>query len=150
MIDKLDEVDRRLINTIQLDFPLNSRPFLALGDQIGISETDVIDHLKRLTDVGVIRKIGPIINTARIGGSSTLIAMRVSDDAIDEVAARINEFDEVSHNYLRPGSYNMWFTVSARSEKRLREMIREIDALGCPFLELPVERLFKIGVRFEV
>jgi len=46
MIDKLDEVDRRLINTIQLDFPLNSRPFLALGDQIGISETDVIDHLK--------------------------------------------------------------------------------------------------------
>lgn len=150
MIDKLDEVDRRLINTIQLDFPLNSRPFLALGDQIGISETDVIDHLKRLTDVGVIRKIGPIINTARIGGSSTLIAMRVSDDVIDEVAARINEFDEVSHNYLRPGSYNMWFTVSARSEERLREMVREIDALGCPFLELPVERMFKIGVRFEV
>jgi len=130
MIDKLDEVDRRLINTIQLDFPLNSRPFLALGDQIGISETDVIDHLKRLTDVG--------------------IAMRVSDDAIDEVAAQINEFDEVSHNYLRPGSYNMWFTVSARSEERLREMIREIDALGHPFLDLPVERLFKIGVRFEV
>jgi len=90
--------------------------------------------------------------------------MRVSDDAIDEVAAQINEFDEVSHNYLRPGSYNMWFThnylrpgsynmwftVSARSEERLREMIREIDELGYPFLELPVERLFKIGVRFEV
>ncbi len=29
-------------------------------------------------------------------------------------------------------------------------MVREIDALGCPFLELPVERMFKIGVRFEV
>ncbi len=72
------------------------------------------------------------------------------EDAIDGVAAQINDFEEVSHNYLRPGVYNIWFTVSARSKDRLHELIREIKAFGYPFIELPVTRLFKIGVKFEV
>jgi DNA-binding Lrp family transcriptional regulator len=147
---ELDDTDRQLINLIQLDFPLDSRPFRTLGDQIGISGAEVIDHLKKLTDIGVIRRIGPILNTKGIGGSSTLVAMQVPEDAVDRVASWINGFDEVSHNYLRPGAYNIWFTVSARSKERLHEMISEIKAFGYPFLELPVTRLFKIGVKFEV
>ena len=147
---ELDDTDRQLINLIQLDFPLDSRPFHTLGCQIGISGAEVIEHLKRLTDIGVVRRIGPILNTKGIGGSSMLIAMQVPEDAIDRVASEINDFDEVSHNYLRPGAYNIWFTVSARSKERLHEMISEIKALGYPFLELPVTRLFKIGVKFEV
>lgn len=147
---ELDDTDRQLINLIQLDFPLDLRPFRTLGDQIGISEAEVIDHLKRLTDIGVIRRIGPILNTKGLGGASTLVAMRVPEDAIDRVVSRINDFDEVSHNYLRPGAYNIWFTVSASSKERLHKMISEIKAFGYPFLELPVTRLFKIGVKFEV
>ncbi len=147
---ELDDTDRQLINSIQLDFPLDLHPFRTLGEQIGISEQEVIDHLKRLTDIGVIRRIGPILNTKGIGGSSTLVAMQVPEDAIDRVASRINGFDEVSHNYLRPGAYNIWFTVSARSKERLHEMVSEIKAFGYPFLELPVTHLFKIGVKFEV
>ncbi len=147
---ELDDTDRQLINLIQLDFPLDLCPFRTLGDQIGISEQEVIDHLKWLTDIGVIRRIGPILNTKGIGGSSTLIAVRVPEDAIDRVASEINGFDEVSHNYLRPGAYNIWFTVSASSKERLHEMVSKIEAFGYPFLELPVTRLFKIGVKFEV
>ncbi len=147
---ELGDTDRQLINLIQLDFPLDLHPFRTIGDQIGISEQEVIDHLKRLTDIGIIRRIGPILNTKGIGGSSTLIAVRVPEDAIDSVASWINGFDEVSHNYLRPGAYNIWFTVSASSKERLHEMISEIKAFGYPFLELPVTRLFKIGVKFEV
>ncbi|MEA1895606.1 MAG: Lrp/AsnC family transcriptional regulator [Euryarchaeota archaeon] len=147
---ELDDTDRQLINLIQLDFPLDLCPFRTLGDWIGISEAEVINHLNRLTDIGVIRRIGPILNTKGLGGSSTLIAMQVPEDAIDGVASWINGFDEVSHNYLRPGVYNIWFTVSAHSKERLHEMLREIEAFGYPFLELPVTRLFKIGVKFEV
>ena len=152
MIDqkRLDDIDRQLINTVQLDFPLNPRPFRTLGEQIGVSEEDIIDHLKKLTELGAIRRIGPIINTREIGGFSTLIAMRVPEHEIDEVAARINEFDEVSHNYLRPGTYNLWFTVSAQSNSRLLEIIGEIKKTGHSFLDLPVERMFKIGVLFRV
>lgn len=155
MIDRpkeldLDLADRQLINTIQLDFPLDSRPFRMLGDQIGISEGEVIERLKRLTDLGVIRRIGPILNTNKIGGSSTLVAMRVPEDEIEEVAARINDFGEVSHNYLRPGSYNLWFTISACEKERFHEILSEILGFGYPLLDLPVKHLFKIGVKFDV
>lgn len=146
----LDLADRQLINTIQLDFPLDSRPFRTLGGQIGISEGEVIERLKRLTDLGVIRRIGPILNTNKIGGSSTLIAMRVPEDEIEEVAARINDFGEVSHNYLRPGSYNLWFTISARKKERFHEILSKISGFGYPLLDLPVKHLFKIGVKFDV
>ena len=140
MIDQkeLDDIDRQLINIVQLDFPLDSRPFRTLGEQIGISEEEVISHLKKLTGLGAIRKIGP------------LIAMRVPENEINEVAMQINGFDEVSHNYLRPGTYNLWFTVSARNKSRLLEIFSEIKKMGYPFLDLPVERMFKIGVRFRV
>jgi len=121
-----DDTDRQLINLIQLDFPLDLCPFRTLGDQIGISEQEVIDHLKRLADIGVIRRIAPILNTKGLGGSSTLIAMRVPEDAIDSVASE------------------------ASSKERLHEMVSKIEAFGYPFLELPVTRLFKIGVKFEV
>lgn len=152
MIDQkeLDNIDRQLINIVQLDFPLDSRPFRTLGEQIGISEEEVISHLKKLTGLGAIRKIGPIIDTRKIGGFSTLIAMRVPENEINEVAMQINGFDEVSHNYLRPGTYNLWFTVSARSKSRLLEIFSEIKKMGYPFLDLPVERMFKIGVMFRV
>jgi len=150
MIEALDPIDRQLVNTIQLDFPLNPYPFRILGGRIGISEEEVIDRLKKLTDIGVVRKIGPILSTTAIGGSSTLIAMQVPEYEVDRVAARINEFGEVSHNYLRPGKYNLWFTISARKKERLHEIISEISELDYPFLNLPVNRLFKIGVKFEV
>jgi len=152
MIDQkeLDDIDRQLINIVQLDFPLDSRPFRTLGEQIGISEEDVIRHLRKLTDLGAIRRIGPIIDTRKIGGFSTLIAMQVPEHEIDKVAMQINDFDEVSHNYLRPGTYNLWFTVSARSKSRLLEIFSEIKKMGYPFLDLPVERMFKIGVMFRV
>ncbi|RZN36550.1 MAG: Lrp/AsnC family transcriptional regulator [Methanosarcinales archaeon] len=152
MIDQkeLDDVDRQLINIVQLDFPLDPHPFRTLGEQISISEKEVISHLKKLTELGAIRKIGPIIDTRKIGGDSTLIAMRVPEHEINEVAMQINSFDEVSHNYLRPGTYNLWFTVSARSKSRLLEIFSEIKKMGYPFLDLPVERMFKIGVMFKV
>ena len=152
MIDQkeLDDIDRQLINMVQLDFPLDSRPFHTLGEQIGVSEEEVISHLKKLTELGAIRRIGPIIDTRKIGGHSTLIAMRVPEHEIDKVAIQINGFDEVSHNYLRPGTYNLWFTVSARNKSRLLEIFSEIKKMGYPFLDLPVERMFKIGVMFRM
>ena len=116
----LDEVDKRILNAIQLDFPLERKPFEALGKSLGIKEEDVIKRIKRLQSEGAIRRIGPIISTKKTGGVSTLIAMKVPDNKVDEVAGIINQFDEVSHNYLRPANYNIWFTLSAESGERMQ------------------------------
>lgn len=148
---ELDEIDKKLINLIQLEFPISKNPFEDIAKKIGTSEEVVISKLSALKEKGIIRRIGPIINTRGMGGTNTLAAVKVSADQVDKAATVINKYDEVSHNYLRNEDYNVWFTVSAPTQERLDQILTEIQTeLDCPLLDLPTIRQFKIQVNFHV
>jgi hypothetical protein len=88
----------------------------------------------------------------RLGRSGILAALKVSRDEADELAEIVNQYQEISHNYLRPNEsgYNMWFTVSA-TEERIQEVLAEIRrSTGRRMLVLPTGRIFKIGVKFDI
>jgi len=147
----MDRIDRAILNSIQGEFPLASRPFAELGAKLGLDEDEVISRLQILKDEGIIRRIAPIIDVKKLGGASTLVAMSVPLDRVDEVANTINMYPEVSHNYLRQNKYNIWFTVSASSKSRLDQILEEVGKkTGCPYLNLPTVKTFKLGVKFEV
>lgn len=151
---ELDEIDKQLLQLTQDEFSIMKRPWKELGNRLKITEEEVLLRLKRLCNKGVIRKIGPILNTQKLGlSASTLIAMKVPEEKIEQVASIINEYESVSHNYQREHEYNLWFTIRTSDEKKLRRTIEEIkrrtEIPDANILDLPTLRVFKIDVRFQ-
>lgn len=148
---RIDETDKKLLNLVQLDFPLDTHPFRILADKTGIPEDEVVKRMQHLLDEGAIRRIGPIINSKETGRVGTLVALKAPEEKIERIAELINSYPEVSHNYLRPGDYNIWFTLSAPSSQRLQEILEELrQEVQCPMMDLPTTQLFKIGVKFKI
>ena len=148
----LDELDRRLLDIVQADFPVVRRPYEELAQRLETTEDDVLARMRRLVDARIIRSIGPVFNLRQLGSVSTLCAARVSRESLDMVAEAINRFDEVTHNYLRDHQFNMWFTLVAPSQEKLDEIFEEIDKTPGieELISLPAERTFKINVHFPM
>jgi DNA-binding Lrp family transcriptional regulator len=148
----MDATDRRLLNVIQKDFPLASKPFAAIGERLGMSEEDVLARARRLKEVGIIRQISAIFDSRRLGYSSTLVAMDIPEERIDESANRISEHAGVSHNYKRDHSFNLWFTLTLPPGVELEAEVADLsDRAGARQARLlPALRLFKIGVELDL
>ena len=151
----MDSTDREILFRIQSNFPLCSRPFRELSAQLGMAEQDLLARLRRLAQDGVIRRIGPMIDTARMGLASTLAAVGAPEDRIEDVARVISSYPTVSHNYLRlpkgtVAPFSIWFTLSAPSKQQLQRLIADIsDKVGLPVRLFASKRTFHVGVRYE-
>jgi DNA-binding Lrp family transcriptional regulator len=148
----LSDLDRRVLTEIQAAFPISSRPYAELADRLAVAELDVFDSVRGLRVAGVIRRIGAIFDSHRLGFRSTLCAIAAPPDRVAEVAALISAYPEVTHNYERADRYSVWFTVIAESEQRIDAILREVAvATGIDdILDLPATRLFKIRVDFDL
>ncbi len=148
-------MDRRLLEKAQDEFPLTLRPWASIGNDLGITEREVMERLSGLFRKGIIRKIGPALDAKRLGlRASTLIAMKVPENRIQKVANLVSKYREVSHCYEREHEYNFWFTIAARDESELEQMLQEIrreaDVAKGDMLNLQPTRIFKIDVRFQL
>ena len=150
--DALDEFDKNLLNRLQSDFPISPRPFKDIADAIGSSEERVIDAVKRLKDSGIIRRLGGVFSSRDLGFYSTLVAARIPPQDIEDAAAVIGEYKEVTHNYEREHEYNLWFTLTATSKERAAEIIEEIrqETSVIDIHELPAVEFYKVDVKFAV
>ncbi|MDO8691727.1 MAG: AsnC family transcriptional regulator, partial [Dehalococcoidia bacterium] len=148
----MDDTDRRLLNLLQSEFPLVSKPFAAIGKQLGISEAEVIERVGRLKAEKVIRQISAIFDSRALGYQSTLAAFHVPEDRIQAVAASINLESGVSHNYARNHAYNLWFTLTVPPGGDPRADVERLAGENgiSRFLYLPTLHVFKVAVQFDM
>lgn len=148
----MDETDRKILTAIQADLPAAERPFDVLGETLGVPAEETVERVGRLVSGGLIRRIGPIFDSHRLGYVSALVAARVPAARLAEVAARVSALAGVTHSYERRHAWNFWFTLTARSAGRIEATL---DALrretGIPhFVGLPALAVYKIRVRFDL
>jgi siroheme decarboxylase len=147
----MDTTDRKILSIINNALPVAERPFEFVARSVGISEEETIARIKRLKAERIIRRIGAVINPRGIGWRSTLCAVDVPRERLDEFATLVGRYEEVTHNYLRDGQPNCWFTLIAPTKERLSDIIREIEqTLDIKILNLPANKVFKIRVALDI
>ncbi|MDH4100675.1 MAG: AsnC family transcriptional regulator [Nitrospirota bacterium] len=151
---ELDSLDKNLLNILQTEFPLEETPFQAIARKLDTSEEEILTRIRRLKAEKIIRQISAIFDTKSLGYESSLVAAKVSPDRVDEAAEVINGHPGVSHNYLRNGDFNLWFTIAIPPNSKLG-LEKSVELLGQmagveSIRILPTVKLFKIGVKFDM
>ena len=146
----IDNIDKRIINRIQSDFPVTDRPFLAIAQDLGLEEEDVLQRVARLRKDGIIRRLGGNFVPEKLGYVSTLCAASVPDDKLALFKKVVNSYTGVTHNYRRENHFNVWFTFIAPSRSIIEENLKEIShQTGVErILNLPATRVYKIKAQF--
>ena len=147
----MDATDRRIVDALQGGFPVCAEPFAAAAAPLGVSEHSLTARIDALLADGTLTRFGPLFDAEKLGGAFTLAAMQVPAERFDEVAAIVNAFPEVAHNYAREHALNMWFVVATATKTGIDEVLARIEqATGVAVLAFPKEREYFVELNLPV
>lgn len=152
--------EQQILDLIQDAFPLVERPYKVLAEMLNelaancdsvnnvgekcanpvVSEQVVFEAVESLRSSGVIRRIGGVYDSKKLGFISRLCAGKVpaslldfsaephEQTAMEKFAAAVNEIPAITHNYIRSHEYNVWFTVIAENEAAIQAIVDKLCA----------------------
>lgn len=138
----MDELDRKIISSVQADIPITERPYLEIANQLGISEETLIEKLDLFCRQGIIRRFGATLRHQKSGFSANaMVAWQVAEDRVVEVGGIFAGFREVSHCYRRNPTekwpYNLYTMVHAHDQDACKKIARKMaEATGVEHYEL--------------
>ena len=146
----LSNLERRLLNDFQHDFPLSPTPYADIAHKLGVSEVEVLGALTRLKQQGAVSRVGAVLRPNTVG-VSTLAAMAVPPELLEQVAALVSACAEVNHNYEREHRLNLWFVANAPDAPRLQAVLNDIAARsGYEVLSFPLLEDYHIDLGFDL
>ena len=143
-------IETRLLNDYQRGFPLEPAPFARIAADLEVSEADVLAIAEDLLAEGKISRIGAIVRPHSIG-ASTLAAMSIPKQRLEEVAALVSAHPGVNHSYEREHFINLWFVVTGADRVAVCETLEQITAAsGLAVLDLPLLQAYHIDLGFNL
>ena len=151
-------LSQKLLAIIQDGFPLVERPYKALAEMLNcdggkdagendagkkcanlvVSEQDVFDEVEKMRTSGVIRRIGGVYDSKKLGFISRLCAGKVpasendfaaephAQTLMEKFASVVMSEPAITHNYIRSHEYNVWFTVIAENESAIQTVVDRV------------------------
>jgi len=123
--EELDEIDREIVEHLKE----NARAtFVDIGKVLGVSDATVYNRVKRLTEMGVIKKFTIEVDNAAIGlRTSGFVMVSVKPGTVKEVSTKLVEIQRVReiHEIIH-GSEDLIVKVGAKNLRKLRSVILKI------------------------
>ena len=151
-MSQIESINKDILNNIQLNFPIDPRPYKIIAEKLGLQEDELIQRIQKMKEGMLIRRIGGNFSPDRLGYHSTLCAAKVPEEKIELFTQTVNSYKGVTHNYKRDHQFNIWFTFIAQSTQIIEKSLKEISDTTKvkEILNLPATRVFKISANFKV
>jgi len=125
--------EKVILQALQDDIPLTSRPFAALGKRLNLSDDAVIRMIRQLADRGILRKFGAILRHRQAGFTQNAMVVWAVPEHRVEIAGKIlASFPEVSHCYERKpsfeGKYNIFTMVHLKTTDLFTQVRKMAEA----------------------
>jgi DNA-binding Lrp family transcriptional regulator len=129
----LNDLEKRVVASMQGDMPICERPYLEIARQLGIEENQLLAILRDLVDRGIIRRLGATLRHQKSGyRANVMVAWQVDEDRIEEAGRIMASFRAVSHCYRRNPTdqwpFNLYTMVHGKDEESCRRTAEKMAA----------------------
>ncbi len=126
---ELNDSDHALVSVLAEGLPLVERPYLAIGQALGMGEDQVIERISTMKAAGIIRRFGIIVRHHELGFRANAMAVwDIPDAEVSELGRRLGDSPEVTLCYRRPRRlpdwpYNLFCMVHGRDRATVEATI---------------------------
>jgi len=131
----LNDTDRQIMQALAKGLQIAPHPFAMLADDLGETETAVINRIQTLDNAGYLNRIGVIVRHRALGWSSNaMVVWRVPVERIVAAGEQLAALPGITLCYQRktvPGvwPYTLYSMIHARSRTQAFEVLEQATAL---------------------
>ena len=133
----LNETDRALIAAVQDGLPLVERPYAVLAQELGSTEQDVLKHMARLQQQGLIKRVGVVVRHRALGyRANAMVVWDVPEESTEWTGQLLAAEPRITLCYQRPRRlpdwpYNLFCMIHGMTrEDVLRDLAAMIERHG--------------------
>jgi DNA-binding Lrp family transcriptional regulator len=128
----MKKYEKSILLALDKPLPIEKNPFLSIAKRTGIPEKVLLEQLKKIKKNGLVRKFGAILGHRNIGfKENVLVAWKVQDELLDDIAEKIIHFKMVSHCYARKSyplwPYNLYTMIHGKNKKECLSIVKKIS-----------------------
>ncbi len=122
------EVQRAL----QEGLPIVAQPYLALAEDLGVSEQQVVEAIEQLQRSGMTKRFGMVLKHRQLGyHANAMVVWDVPDGCVDRVGASLGEEPCVTLSYRRPRrppewNYNLFCMIHGTCRETVTAQLEDI------------------------
>ncbi|MEM1825825.1 MAG: Lrp/AsnC family transcriptional regulator [Desulfurococcaceae archaeon] len=123
----IDEIDYKILRILLK----NSRStYVDIAREVNLSDVAVIKRIKKLENIGVIKKYSCVIDPVKLGYSKVSITgINVDPDALLNAIENLKNKDYVKYIAITSGDHELITIIWARDSDELMRIHREIESL---------------------